>query len=101
MKVCIVSASGKLGRYMIGHALAGQDLYSPFFRFFERLFRWLGRLVRQVHLDDQVEACRRIVGARGAGDRRPRIGVRDRSCAVFRLGAFGLLVVAILDALVA
>ena len=38
----------------------GQDVYSRRFRAFVRVATWLGRLVRAVDLDDQVEACRRI-----------------------------------------
>jgi hypothetical protein len=38
----------------------------PGFRRLERLARWLGRLTRQIDIDDQVEACRRIF----ASDRR-------------------------------
>jgi nucleoside-diphosphate-sugar epimerase len=49
MKVCIVGASGKLGRYMVGHALA-------------RGYEVVGvcRAESVGKLDDQVEACRRI-----------------------------------------
>jgi hypothetical protein len=38
----------------------GQDVYSRTFKGLVRAVAWLGRLTRQVELDDQVEACRRI-----------------------------------------
>ncbi len=38
----------------------GQDQYSRLFLALVALFGWLGRLVRWVDLDDQVEACNRI-----------------------------------------
>lgn len=44
----------------------GQDKYSRRFRAMVRVFTVLGRLVRLVEVDDQVEACRRIF----ASDRR-------------------------------
>ena len=40
--------------------LDGQDVYSRTFKMVERVVGWLGRLVRVVDIDDQVEACRRI-----------------------------------------
>ncbi|MFC4858168.1 NAD(P)-dependent oxidoreductase [Actinophytocola glycyrrhizae] len=44
----------------------GKDTYSWKFRAALRVAAWLGRLVRAVEIDDQVEACRRIF----ASDRR-------------------------------
>lgn len=44
----------------------GRDRYSRRFRAALRIAAWLGRLVRAVEIDDQVEACRRIF----ASDRR-------------------------------
>ncbi len=38
----------------------GKDVYSRRLRWFVKVFGWLGRVVRAVDLDDQVEACRRI-----------------------------------------
>ncbi len=38
----------------------GQDVYSPSFKVFERVATWIGRLLRVVDIDDQVEACRRV-----------------------------------------
>jgi hypothetical protein len=38
----------------------GQDRYSRKFLWMVDAFSWLGRLVRLVDVDDQVEACRRI-----------------------------------------
>jgi hypothetical protein len=38
----------------------GQDIYSRKFRLFVRAFGWLGRALRMVDLNDQVEACRRV-----------------------------------------
>jgi hypothetical protein len=38
----------------------GKDVYSRKFLRFVKVFRWIGRLVRMVDLDDQVEACRRV-----------------------------------------
>jgi len=38
----------------------GKDLYSTSFKTFVKLFGWIGRLVRIVDIDDQVEACRRV-----------------------------------------
>ena len=52
MKVCIVGASGKLGRYLVQHALDRDSEvvgYGP-----------LARLARLANPDDQVEACRRV-----------------------------------------
>ncbi len=40
--------------------LDGQDEYSPSFKAFEKVSGWIGRLLRVVDIDDQVEACRRI-----------------------------------------
>jgi len=44
----------------------GQDRYTWRFRAVARILTWLGRLLRAVDVDDQVEACRRIF----ASDRR-------------------------------
>ncbi|MCP4167915.1 MAG: NAD(P)H-binding protein [Chloroflexi bacterium] len=38
----------------------GQDVYSRSSEVVVKAFGWLGRLVRAVDLDDQVEACRRV-----------------------------------------
>jgi NAD(P)-dependent dehydrogenase (short-subunit alcohol dehydrogenase family) len=38
----------------------GKDVYSRGFKWLVRVFSWLGRLVRAVDIDDQVEACRRV-----------------------------------------
>jgi hypothetical protein len=38
----------------------GKDLYSRSFKASEKVLGWLGRLVRAVDIDDQVEACRRV-----------------------------------------
>jgi hypothetical protein len=38
----------------------GQDVYSRSFKAQVKLSSWLGRLLRVVDIDDQVEACRRI-----------------------------------------
>lgn len=38
----------------------GQDVYSRSFRAAVQIVGWLGRLVRAVDIDDQVEACRRV-----------------------------------------
>lgn len=38
----------------------GQDVYSRSFKTIVRVFGWVGRLVRLVEIDDQVEACRRV-----------------------------------------
>jgi hypothetical protein len=38
----------------------GQDVYSPAFMRFAKVSGWLGRLLRVVDIDDQVEACRRV-----------------------------------------
>ena len=38
----------------------GQDVYSSTFKAVLRATTWLGRLLRAVDIDDQVEACRRI-----------------------------------------
>jgi NAD(P)-dependent dehydrogenase (short-subunit alcohol dehydrogenase family) len=38
----------------------GQDLYSPTFKAILKLVTWIGRLLRAVEIDDQVEACRRV-----------------------------------------
>lgn len=38
----------------------GRDVYSWRFKTMLKVFGWLGRLVRVVDLDDQVEACRRV-----------------------------------------
>jgi hypothetical protein len=44
----------------------GMDVYSRSFKWTVAAFGWLGRLLRMVELDDQVEACRRVF----ASDRR-------------------------------
>jgi hypothetical protein len=41
-------------------SMDGQDLYTLKLKVFVALFGFLGRLLRMVDLDDQVEACRRI-----------------------------------------
>jgi hypothetical protein len=41
----------------------GQDVYSWKLRAFVRVFGWLARLTRFADLDDQVEACRRVVAS--------------------------------------
>src|SRR5512143_743320 len=38
----------------------GQDVYSSSFKVFEKVATWIGRLLRVVDIDDQVEACRRV-----------------------------------------
>jgi hypothetical protein len=38
----------------------GRDVYSRRFKRLVKVVGWLGRVTRQVELDDQVEACRRI-----------------------------------------
>jgi hypothetical protein len=38
----------------------GQDVYSQSFKRFEKIAGWIGRLIRVVDIDDQVEACRRV-----------------------------------------
>ena len=38
----------------------GQDAYSPSFKVFEKVATWIGRLLRVVDVNDQVEACRRV-----------------------------------------
>jgi len=38
----------------------GLDMYSWKFKAFEKAVSWLGRLLRAVDIDDQVEACRRV-----------------------------------------
>jgi len=38
----------------------GQDVYSWTFKALLKAFGWLGRLLRAVDIDDQVEACRRV-----------------------------------------
>jgi NAD(P)H-binding len=38
----------------------GKDVYSRWFKWLVRVFSWLGRLVRAVDVEDQVEACRRV-----------------------------------------
>src|SRR5207245_1997920 len=63
MRVCIVGASGKLGQYMVRHALDrgyGQDGYSWKLKAIVKVFGPLARLARFADLDDQVEACRRV-----------------------------------------
>lgn len=38
----------------------GQDVFAPSFKVFEKVATWIGRLLRVVDIDDQVEACRRV-----------------------------------------
>ncbi len=38
----------------------GKDQYSRRFLWLVKAFGWIGRLIRAVELDDQVEACRRV-----------------------------------------
>jgi len=38
----------------------GQDVYSRNFKALVKVASWLGRLLRAVDIDDQVEACRRV-----------------------------------------
>ena len=38
----------------------GQDVYSRSFKMFLNVAAWIGKMVRAVEIDDQVEACRRI-----------------------------------------
>ena len=38
----------------------GQDVYSRKFKWMVSAASWLGRLLRAVDIDDQVEACRRV-----------------------------------------
>jgi len=38
----------------------GQDVYSRTFKLFLHVAGWIGRMLRAVEIDDQVEACRRI-----------------------------------------
>jgi len=38
----------------------GQDVYSPTFKAVEKIAGWVGKLLRAVEIDDQVEACQRI-----------------------------------------
>jgi hypothetical protein len=42
----------------------GKDVYSRGFLWFAKVFGWLGRVVRAVDLNDQVEACRRIFASK-------------------------------------
>ena len=37
-----------------------QDVYSPVFKAAEKIAGWIGKFLRAVEIDDQVEACRRI-----------------------------------------
>jgi NAD(P)-dependent dehydrogenase (short-subunit alcohol dehydrogenase family) len=71
MRVCIVGASGKLGRYLVQHALdRGYDVVGvcreqsvgklDVFKTLVGVGGWLGRITRFADLDDQVEACRRV-----------------------------------------
>ncbi len=41
-------------------SMDGQDKYSPTFKAMEKVSGWLGRLLRVVDIDDQVEACNRV-----------------------------------------
>ncbi|MFH0990098.1 MAG: NAD(P)H-binding protein [bacterium] len=38
----------------------GQDVYSRVFKLVVKVVGWIGRMLRAVEIDDQVEACRRI-----------------------------------------
>lgn len=38
----------------------GQDVYTPTFKVVLKVAGWIGRLLRAVEIDDQVEACRRV-----------------------------------------
>jgi hypothetical protein len=40
--------------------LDGKDVYPSSFKREEKLTRWLGKIIRIVDIDDQVEACRRV-----------------------------------------
>jgi hypothetical protein len=40
--------------------LDGQDVYPRNFKALEKFATWLGRLLRAVDIDDQLEACRRV-----------------------------------------
>jgi len=42
----------------------GKDVYSRTFKVVLKAISWLGRLIRTVELDDQVEACRRLSAVR-------------------------------------
>lgn len=54
-KICIVGASGKLGQYMIQHALdRGYEVVGVCRQ------KSVGKLFRLVEISDQEEACRRI-----------------------------------------
>ena len=41
-------------------SLDGQDKYSSTFKAMEKVSGWIGRLLRVVDIDDQVEACNRV-----------------------------------------
>jgi hypothetical protein len=41
-------------------SMDGQDKYSSTFKAMEKVSGWLGRLLRVVDIDDQVEACNRV-----------------------------------------
>ena len=72
----------------------GQDVYSRKFKALVKAVSWLGRLVRAVDVDDQVEACRRVFASgtrwtvvRGVDPRSPghrrlphALGARIRGC---------------------
>lgn len=69
-KICIVGASGKLGQYMVQHALdRGYEVVGvcraqsvgklDAFQVLKTV-GWFARLFRVVDIDDQVKACRRI-----------------------------------------
>jgi hypothetical protein len=41
-------------------SMDGQDKYSSTFKVMEKVSGWIGRLLRVVDIDDQVEACNRV-----------------------------------------
>jgi hypothetical protein len=41
-------------------SMDGKDVYSKGFKTFEKVSSWIGRLLRMVDIDDQIEACRRV-----------------------------------------
>jgi len=42
----------------------GQDVYSRTFKLLVKVAGWIGRMLRAVEIDDQVEACRRIFSSK-------------------------------------